>query len=73
MDVTLRISGFFRDAFPNVIRLFDAAVKAVANYDDPGDLNTLKHSIQTDIRLLERSGLSHDEAERPSDMAGLWG
>ncbi|MGT2490283.1 cobaltochelatase subunit CobN [Cupriavidus basilensis] len=30
VDVTLRVSGFFRDAFANVMRLFDAAVQAVA-------------------------------------------
>ncbi|WP_048303638.1 cobaltochelatase subunit CobN, partial [Pseudomonas aeruginosa] len=28
VDVTLRVSGFFRDAFANLIRLFDAAVQA---------------------------------------------
>ncbi len=29
VDVTLRISGFFRDAFPNLIDLFDRAVLAI--------------------------------------------
>ncbi|MCY7272587.1 MAG: cobaltochelatase subunit CobN, partial [Phormidesmis sp. CAN_BIN44] len=33
VDVTLRISGFFRDAFPNLIDLFDSAVTAVAQLD----------------------------------------
>src|SRR5690606_12704025 len=35
VDVTLRVSGFFRDAFPNVIKLFDAAVLALAEFDEP--------------------------------------
>lgn len=39
VDVTLRVSGFFRDAFGNLIRLFDAAVQAVAALDEPDDLN----------------------------------
>ena len=30
IDVTLRISGFFRDAFPGLIDLFDSAVRAIA-------------------------------------------
>ena len=30
MDVTLRISGLFRDMFPNLILLFDDAVQAIA-------------------------------------------
>jgi cobaltochelatase CobN len=35
VDVTLRISGFFRDAFPHQIDLFDSAVRAVAALDEP--------------------------------------
>src|SRR5579885_2392462 len=30
VDVTLRISGFFRDAFPGLVDLFDSAARAVA-------------------------------------------
>jgi cobaltochelatase CobN len=38
VDVTLRISGFFRDAFPEQIALFDKAVRAVGALDeDEGD------------------------------------
>jgi cobaltochelatase CobN len=39
IDVTLRVSGFFRDAFPNLMHLFDAAVQAVAALDEPEALN----------------------------------
>jgi cobaltochelatase CobN len=39
IDVTLRISGFFRDAFPHVIGLLDDAVRAVADLDEPVHLN----------------------------------
>jgi cobaltochelatase CobN len=39
VDVTLRISGFFRDAFPQLISLFDSAVQAVTALDEPDDLN----------------------------------
>ena len=31
IDVTVRISGFFRDAFPHVVALLDDAVQAVAD------------------------------------------
>jgi cobaltochelatase CobN len=34
IDITLRISGFFRDAFPGLIDLFDSAVRAVAALND---------------------------------------
>ncbi len=39
VDVTLRISGFFRDAFPQLIALFDSAARAVMKMDEPDDLN----------------------------------
>lgn len=41
VDVTLRISGLFRDAFPEQIALFDTAVRSVAALDEPGDENPL--------------------------------
>ena len=34
VDVTLRVSGFFRDAFPNVMRLVDAAVIKLAELEE---------------------------------------
>ncbi len=39
VDVTLRISGFFRDAFPAQIDLIDSAVQAVMALDEPDDMN----------------------------------
>ncbi len=39
VDVTLRISGFFRDAFPQLIALVDSAARAVQALDEPDDLN----------------------------------
>lgn len=41
VDVTLRVSGFFRDAFPAQIDLFDSAVRAVAALDEPPETNPL--------------------------------
>lgn len=39
VDVTLRISGFFRDAFPQLIALFDSAAKAVQALPESADQN----------------------------------
>lgn len=39
VDVTLRISGFFRDAFPQLIALVDSAARAVMELDEPHDMN----------------------------------
>lgn len=64
IDVTLRVSGFFRDAFPNVMHLFDAAVQAVAELDEPAHLNPLRARIQSERDALMAGGMDADEARR---------
>jgi cobaltochelatase CobN len=64
VDVTLRVSGFFRDAFANLIRLFDAAVQAVAALDEPDDLNPLAAKVRAEREALLQSGMDEDEARR---------
>ena len=64
VDVTLRVSGFFRDAFPNVMKLYDTAVLALAHYDDPGGDNTIQAHIQQRIPILMDGGLSFADAQR---------
>src|SRR3984893_13226049 len=39
IDVTLRISGLFRDIFETQIALFDMAVRRIAELDEPADAN----------------------------------
>lgn len=62
VDVTLRVSGFFRDAFINVIQLFDAAVNAIAELDEPGRSNTIAKHIEDRIDALVSEGVSETEA-----------
>jgi cobaltochelatase CobN len=47
VDVTLRISGLFRDAFPVQIELLDKAIQAVAQLDEDADDNPLSASLTT--------------------------
>lgn len=42
IDTTVRISGFFRDAFPHVLALLDDAVQLVATLDEPVEMNFIK-------------------------------
>ncbi len=67
VDVTLRVSGFFRDAFANLIRLFDAAVQAVAALDEPDDMNPLAARVRQEREQLLRDGL---DAEQAAKQAG---
>ncbi|NWB84167.1 cobaltochelatase subunit CobN [Pseudomonas gingeri] len=64
VDVTLRVSGFFRDAFANLIRLFDAAVQAVAALDEPADMNPLAARVRAEREQLQAEGLDKEQAAR---------
>ncbi len=62
--MTLRVSGFFRDAFPGLIDLFDSAVRAVAGLDEPADENPLAATYTAERdRMIER-GLEPSDAKR---------
>jgi len=64
VDITLRVSGFFRDAFSNLIRLFDDAVQALVDLDEPEDMNPLSARVWRESLALEDSGLSTLEARQ---------
>ncbi len=48
IDVTVRISGFFRDAFPHVVGLIDDAVRAVAELEEPPESNYVRKHADED-------------------------
>jgi cobaltochelatase CobN len=62
VDVTLRISGFFRDAFPNLIDLFAQAVAAVASLDEPPEQNPLAVAVRQETELWTTQGLTLEAA-----------
>jgi cobaltochelatase CobN len=64
VDVVLRISGFFRDAFPDLIRLLDAAIRKVAELDEPDDVNPLRARVRADRAALEARGMSREQASQ---------
>ncbi|WP_030521290.1 cobaltochelatase subunit CobN [Nocardia rhamnosiphila] len=49
VDVTVRISGFFRDAFPHVLALLDDAVRLVAELDEPAETNYVRAHTRADL------------------------
>ncbi|WP_431782147.1 cobaltochelatase subunit CobN [Streptomyces chumphonensis] len=49
IDVTLRISGFFRDAFPHVVGLLDDAVRLAASLEEPHGSNHVRAHAQADL------------------------
>lgn len=74
IDVTLRISGFFRDAFPHVIGLLDDAVRMAAALDEPADENYVRAHAQADLAAHgdERRATTRIFGSRPGTYgAGL--
>lgn len=49
IDVTVRISGFFRDAFPHVVAMLDDAVRLVAGLNEPAEANYVRAHAQADL------------------------
>jgi cobaltochelatase CobN len=68
VDVTLRISGFFRDAFPAQIELLDKAIRAVGGLDEEDELNPIASRMNAEAASLEASGVAAADART---MAGF--
>jgi cobaltochelatase CobN len=51
IDVTVRISGFFRDAFPHVVAMLDDAVRMVAALDEPEERNFVRAHLYADLAV----------------------
>ncbi|HEY6493530.1 MAG TPA: cobaltochelatase subunit CobN [Trebonia sp.] len=51
VDVTVRISGFFRDAFPHVVTMLDDAVRLVAGLDEPDEDNFVRAHARADLAI----------------------
>lgn len=65
VDVTLRISGFFRDAFPDQIALFDRAARAVGALAEEASDNPVAARMAADRARLQDEGVDEtDAAER---------
>lgn len=64
VDVTLRISGFFRDAFPAQIELFDKAVRAIGALDEGERDNPIAARMRAEAAKLQDEGSEEKEAHR---------
>jgi cobaltochelatase CobN len=64
VDVTLRVSGFFRDAFPALMHLFDEAVQLVVDLDEPADQNFVRKHWLAETAALHAQGCDEESARR---------
>ena len=68
VDVTFRISGFFRDAFPDQIALFDRATRAVAGLDEDEADNPLAARARAESAALIAKGVAPEAAARQASF-----
>ncbi|MFZ2472896.1 MAG: cobaltochelatase subunit CobN, partial [Methanothrix sp.] len=62
IDVMVRISGIFRDAFPNIVELMDEAVQMVAGLKESPEENYLAHHVKLSENGKVDAGMSRDRA-----------
>jgi cobaltochelatase CobN len=64
IDVMPRVSGFFRDAFPNLMEMIDSGARMVAALGEEPEQNFLRKNVLMDVGEYRREGKSEDEAMR---------
>ncbi|MHB8458034.1 MAG: cobaltochelatase subunit CobN, partial [Acidimicrobiales bacterium] len=72
VDVTLRISGLFRDAFPHVVSLVDEAMELVASLDEPPELNPLVTGPRGEPRIFGPAPGSYGSGVLPVIESRNW-
>lgn len=68
IDVLCRISGLFRDSFPNLVDMIAEATEMVSELDESDDINYYKKHLNEDIKKYILEGLSVSDA---NDMARI--
>ncbi|MEM7010151.1 MAG: cobaltochelatase subunit CobN [Verrucomicrobiota bacterium] len=63
VDVLLRVSGFFRDAFGESMRMLATIPKRLAQLDEPSELNPLRANYLDDLAQWKELGFAAEEAE----------
>ncbi|TQS81893.1 hypothetical protein A3207_08350 [Candidatus Methanomassiliicoccus intestinalis] len=66
IDVTINMSGLFRDTFPNLTDLINKAVQIVSELDEADETNYLKMHFRKELMDNISAGMPEDEARKRS-------
>lgn len=72
IDVTLRISGLFRDTFPNLIERIEDGVNLVASLEEDLEQNYIRKHVLGEICRLADEGKDFEQARRQA-LARVFG
>jgi cobaltochelatase CobN len=64
VDVTVRVSGFFRDSFPNLLHLLNKVTQAVANLQEEPEINPLSAQVKIENQFWQQQGLEPEVAQQ---------
>ncbi len=79
IDVTMRISGLFRDTFPNVVNLLDDAVTLIATLKESPKQNFIAKHVETEVTEQTAKGIDAVKAREEAlyrvfgDQPGSYG
>ena len=73
IDVTVRISGFFRDAFPNLINLLDQAVELAASLDEAPEDNYIVKHLREDLSRPAEAPRDAEGTQRDRSLYRIFG
>ncbi|MDO4412621.1 cobaltochelatase subunit CobN [Cutibacterium sp.] len=68
IDVSPRISGLFRDAFPNLVEMVDRAVRMVAALPEADGDNMLRAHVEADTADMIARGVDVEQARRKATL-----
>ncbi|MDJ0661845.1 MAG: cobaltochelatase subunit CobN [Crocosphaera sp.] len=66
VDVTVRVSGFFRDSFPNLLQLLYKVIKDVSSLEESKSINPLAAKVQEEQTFWQQQGLTEKQAKLKS-------
>ena len=68
VDVVVRVSGMFRDAFGDAMRLLSTIPKRLAALEEPLDQNPVRAAALEDRQRLSEEGLAPETAEQLAEL-----
>lgn len=68
IDVALRISGLFRDTFPNIIELVEDAINLVTSLDESEEDNYIRKNVFNEVNELVKNGMNIEEAQEEASL-----
>ncbi len=66
VDVTVRVSGFFRDSFPNLLQLLYKVIKDVSSLEESKSINPLAAKVEEEQTFWQQQGLTEEQAKLKS-------